>query len=236
MSSIDFQSHPSASRLGIGLALCLSWGSINVHAEPPEPEAPASPEAAPEAVPEEESEVEPNPVGSMEGIRHILLFGEEADGPWTGSSHGEDDQSYQLSNTEVEEAVKTYRLHMPESTYGTRTVGITVEQVTDGKAGLIYGYNDGTYYAMVVDEDRKFHLFERNEDGFRLKMTTDLDGDWPVTLAVTEDGRRIDVILNGVNHFGLENSRTGHGDVGIMAMHTGEFVFRDFVLEYEQEL
>lgn len=179
---------------------------------------------------------------SLGPLAPFLLYGEDDNGPWIGETDG---NGYRLINPDDPDAITYFFAGSPPETHGKRTAEIkTVILQGDGKAGLLYGYQQEPrqYHLFVVDAQGTATIFHRPpEGGLNELMSTQLeDPDQPddqpagpkvVTLKLVEDGNSLTAFINDTQIGQLQTPHLGRGDIGIAAVGLIDGLFLDFKLQ-----
>lgn len=189
-----------------------------------------------------EEQAPPQEAASLGPLAPFLLYGQEADSPWIGETDG---NGYRLINPDAPDAITYFFVGSPPETHGKRTAEIkTVILQGDGKAGLLYGYQQEPrqYHLFVVDAQGTATIFHRPpEGGLNELMSTQLqDPDQPddqpagpkvVTLKLVEDGNSLTAFINDTQIGQLQTPHLGRGDIGIAAAGLIDGLFLDFKLQ-----
>ncbi len=179
---------------------------------------------------DESSETQSIP--TMGSLASILIL--EDDGTWCGRVH---DGAYHLLNPESEDAIRYYFIDALPDDIGNRAVEVQAGAVEGaGMAGLLYGFQEDPkrYYMLVVDGEGTIRLFHRAPDGMSQKFSATLGEEQkpkagePVKMRMVEDGKSVEIFVNGKSLGSFEGDGTGKGAVGIVAIGIVDAMFKNF--------
>ncbi|MEM6640675.1 MAG: hypothetical protein AAF610_12340 [Pseudomonadota bacterium] len=154
----------------------------------------------------------------------------EEDATWRIAPAGD---GWRFTNAQDDGAIRYYYLNEKPGEGGKRAISVDVQVRggPDSLAGLLYGFQNQprSYYLFTLAGDRTVHVHHFNDGRFEQKMQFGLDGlNGPVTLAIQEYGQDIALLVNGKERSRLGNNSMGRGGVGVVAVHTGNYLFSNF--------
>ncbi|MEM9531432.1 MAG: hypothetical protein AAGA23_10965, partial [Pseudomonadota bacterium] len=164
-------------------------------------------------------------MGPLDGI-----ITEEQGQSWKVAPAGE---GWRLSNTQDPGAIRYYYASEQAGQGGRRSISVEVRVNggPDSLAGILYAFQDQprSYYLFTLAGDSSVHLHHFNQGNFEQKMQLGLDGlGNTATLTVHEYGSEIALLVNGEEKSRIGNSDMGRGAVGVVAVHTGDFLMQNF--------
>lgn len=163
-------------------------------------------------------------------------------GPLDGVITTEQDQSWRVSpagngwqfqNAQERGAIRYYYVNEQPGEGGRRTISldVQVQGSPDSLAGLLYAFQDQprSYYLFTLSGDNTVNLHHFDNGNFEQKMQLGIDGvGGTVTLTIQEHGQEIALLVNGREKSRIGNSNMGRGGVGVVAVHTGNFLLENF--------
>jgi hypothetical protein len=177
----------------------------------------------------------------MGPLAPYVLQGPDEEGPWVGSTVGEE---YVLTNESEPGAVTYVYLEPGPIAAGPTEVSVGVEVETLGASDLAVAGGvfvdpepevDG-YYAFVLHSDGLVALWERGEEGLGVLASTSSEALRPEganILSVGFDGATLDMSLNGTSivTVGVASGPVTAPRVGVIGIGQGRFAFSEFRLE-----
>ncbi len=140
-----------------------------------------------------------------------------------------------LTNRSTESRITYFYVKTPPELNGHRTVSVDVslrDPSDKSLGGVLYGYeaDPETYFLFAVGSDKTVRLYRCEGGSFHERLRLDMpELDLANTrLGVHETAGRIELLVNGQPKSTFADANLGHGAVGIVAAHIGQYVFDDF--------
>lgn len=167
-----------------------------------------------------------NTLGSLDSF---LIQG-ESDG-WQGRTER---GAYWLENPSSEGAIRYFYTPYTQDSGGKRTLRIDVNVANtkaNARAGLLYGFNDNPlrYFMLLIGRGGEVEFYQRDNNGVQKIMGSNFEV-LPTfnRVEMREDGRTVDLLVNGKKVGSIESTGTGQGSLGIAAMGVGRFGFANY--------
>lgn len=165
-----------------------------------------------------------------------LIFGEE--NSWIGAiTNG----TYRLINTTNKEDIKYFYIGLAGKDLSEAAISVEVKvDLIEGAtsfsgAGLLYRFDRNTrfYYALILHADQSYTFYSRNASGIKDIYSGRSDSIRPREynkLAIVGCGSQLGIYINDDLAQTVEDTEHKSGDVGIIAMSTGMFLFDNFAI------
>lgn len=174
-----------------------------------------------------EESIQKNGIGALE--KYVALG--ESDG-WSATLK---DGIFWLNNAQAEGAIRYYFTPYTDGDGGARSIGVDVnvaELKPDARAGLLYGYqaDPRLYYLMLLGPAGALDVYRRDGNGLQMTMSQSitLSKSGYNRIEVHEQGRSVEISVNGQSAGSFESQGTGRGSVGIAALGIGRSGFTNY--------